>query len=234
MSDLGHPRSNLLFFKMTDILFDAFQRVDTGGVIHLPEMKGNGREYVATPPRAWKLLIGHLAVDPSRFTYVDLGCGKGRTLLLAAKKGFRRVMGVDISPSLLETARRNMTLVGVEGELICSDVRIVEFPRDPLVVFMYNPFSEDVMRQVAGNLGESLNRHPREAYVLYYSAAFADAWKEPGFEILQSSHATYPDYAIYRYRAPQEEDASIDRGEANPAGECVAASGECEELAAQS
>ncbi|MGB6856404.1 MAG: class I SAM-dependent methyltransferase [Terracidiphilus sp.] len=231
MSDAGHPRTNVFLFHLTDCLYDSIHGTNTGGVIDLPEMEGNGRNYVGTPPRAWKLLLRHLPIDSSRFTYFDLGCGKGRTLLLASAVGFKRVIGVDISSQLLSIARSNLKRKGMDGELICADVRTVEFPCDPLVVFMYNPFYEDVMRQVAENLGESLRRHPREAYVLYYSAAFADAWKVPGFEILQSSNAHYPNYVIYQYRVAGEEDASIHRGEANLAGVCIAASGECKKLA---
>ena len=139
MSDAGHPRTNVFLFHLTDCLYDSIHGTNTGGVIDLPEMEGNGRNYVGTPPRAWKLLLRHLPIDSSRFTYFDLGCGKGRTLLLASAVGFKRVIGVDISSQLLSIARSNLKRKGMDGELICADVRTVEFPCDPLVVFMYNP-----------------------------------------------------------------------------------------------
>lgn len=197
MSDMGHPRTNLLLFRLADIAFDLSHGTNTGGVIDLPEMEGNGRNYVATPPRAWKLLMRRLPIDPARFAYLDLGCGKGRTLLLASKAGFRRVIGVDVCSDLLKLARENLERVHVSGELICEDVRKLEFPAGPLVIFMYNPFYEDVMREVALRLEDSVRKDPREIFVVYYSAAFPQAWASSGFTPIRSCSAVYPNYVIY-------------------------------------
>ena len=45
---------------------------------------------------------------------IDFGCGSGENSLLLARKG-ARVLGVDISESLLQLARRRMTVNGLEG-----------------------------------------------------------------------------------------------------------------------
>ncbi|MGD0629128.1 MAG: class I SAM-dependent methyltransferase [Terracidiphilus sp.] len=197
MSPVGHPRINLLLYKISDTVFDARHKVDTSGVIDLPEMEGRGRHYVGTPPRAWKLMMKHLPIDPSRFTYLDFGCGKGRTLLLAADMGFKKAIGVDISSQLLRIADRNMAITGAVGETVCCDVREFDFPLDPLVLFMYNPFSPDVMQPVAENLKESVRRHPREVYVVYYSAPFRNVWPHSGFKVFRETEYTYPNYVIY-------------------------------------
>ncbi len=198
MSSAGHPRMNLMLFRMTDLLYDWIHKVDTGGVIDLPEMEGHGKNYVATPPRAWKLMIKHLPARVEGFSYVDFGCGKGRTLLLAAERGFQDIVGVDISAQLLEVARENMARKGIPGKLVCCDVREFEFPERPLVLFMYNPFYPDVMQAVAERLRKSTAKTPRDVFILYYSAAIKDVWAEQGFEIFRSSHACYPNYTIYR------------------------------------
>lgn len=203
MSKFGHPRVDLALFRISDILFDSAHGTDTGRVVDLPEMEGNGRHYVGTPPRAWKLLMRKLPVDAGRFTYLDLGCGKGRTLLLAAKAGFGRVIGVDICRDLLNVAQKNLDRMHLSGELICEDVRKLKFPNGPLVVFLYNPFYEDVTRQVALRLQESMREHPREIYVVYYSAAFPDAWTSAAFRPVRSCSAVYPSYAIYSSEFPK-------------------------------
>ena len=197
MSPRGHPRLNHLLYGLTDAFYDRLNHVDTGGMIDLPEMEGKGRNYLGTPPRAWKLVMGHLPVDPARFTYVDFGCGKGRTLLLASAMGFRRLIGVDLSPGLLAVARQNLASKGLEAELVCGDVRDFAFPEEPLVLFMYNPFYLDVMRQVAENLRASVLARPRDVYVVYYSAACKEAWRLPEFEVHRETDYIYPNYAIY-------------------------------------
>jgi SAM-dependent methyltransferase len=197
MSPAGHPRIQLAIQKFSDLYFDVIHGVDTSGVIDLPEMVGNGRHYIATPARAWDLVFKHLTIDPSRFTYVDFGCGKGRTLLLAARKGFKQIVGVDISRQLLDIARRNMARRKAACELICGDVREFQYPDGPLVLFMYNPFFVEVMERVLQNLSKTVKENPREIYVLYYSAELKELWQQSGFSVLRACNYPYPNYVIY-------------------------------------
>jgi hypothetical protein len=199
MSPVGHPRINLLLYRITDLIYDRLNHVDTGGMVDLPEMEGKGRNYVGTPPRAWKLMMKHIPISPPKFTYIDFGCGKGRTLLLAAKAGFRRIIGVDIAQDLLDVAKRNFeSRKGTnEVELMCRDVREFEFPDEPFVLFMYNPFYADVMQVVAERLKESILRNPRAFYVAYYSMACEQVWKDLEFRTLRRNDTTYPYYAIF-------------------------------------
>ena len=73
MSPVGHPRINLLLYRITDVIYDRLNHVDTGGMVNLPEMEGKGRNYVGTPPRAWKLMMNHIPISPPEFTYLDFG-----------------------------------------------------------------------------------------------------------------------------------------------------------------
>ena len=45
---------------------------------------------------------------PSEYTFIDLGCGKGNVLVLAAQYGFRSIIGVEVDPDLASIARRNV------------------------------------------------------------------------------------------------------------------------------
>jgi hypothetical protein len=111
----------------------------------------------------------------SDFTFVDLGSGKGRTLLMASDYPFRRIVGVELIPALHEIAHENVRLYKSESqkcfalETICADATTFCFPEEPLVVFLFNPFGESGMRQVVANLEQSLSAHPRPVYVLYHN-----------------------------------------------------------------
>jgi tRNA1(Val) A37 N6-methylase TrmN6 len=144
-------------------------------------------------------MMNHIPISPTEFTYIDFGCGKGRTLLLAADAGFRRMIGVDIAQDLLDVARRNFESRkgNKEVELICRDVREFEFPDEPFVLFMYNPFYADVMQVVAERLKESVLRNPRPFYVAYYSMACEEVWRDLKFRTLRRNDTTYPYYAIF-------------------------------------
>jgi SAM-dependent methyltransferase len=43
------------------------------------------------------------------FTFIDIGCGKGRALLLASKFGFQRILGLELSSRLVAVAKTNIS-----------------------------------------------------------------------------------------------------------------------------
>lgn len=66
-------------------------------------------EFLATGRREIDAVLARLDeldVAPRRGTALDFGCGPGRLTAALAAAGFSRAIGVDISPSMLETARR--------------------------------------------------------------------------------------------------------------------------------
>ena len=104
--------------------------------------------------------------------FVDVGCGKGKTLMVAARLGFRSVVGVEFAPELAAIAAANIRKVGIgNAAVVEGDAAAFTFPDDPLVVYFYNPFSREVMQQVIANLARS--RAPR-VYVVYKNPTYAD------------------------------------------------------------
>jgi hypothetical protein len=83
-------------------------------------------------------------------------------------------------------------------EVIEADAAQYDFPPTPLVVFFYNPFSQDVFREVLGNLRRSLAANPRPCFVIYGSSSHnaidwaAPAIREGGaFEQMRSEAAPF-------------------------------------------
>jgi SAM-dependent methyltransferase len=151
--------------------FDLRHRTDTGGVSPVWELdadSANARfaeRYQAVPPDQLHAALRFLSEDWSDFTFVDLGCGKGRALIAASEHGFARIIGVEFAKSLVAIAKKNSEITGARAEVKHEDAARFEFPQGNLVVFMYNPFRAEVMRQVMENLA----RHSDgKLYVLYY------------------------------------------------------------------
>ena len=160
--------------------FDAAHGTDTAGVLVGRELgPGITRgghlviHYETTSVAAIRLPLDGLAVDFTRFVFVDLGCGKGKPLMVAASYPFRRLIGVDISPACIRVAERNMARHRPERidpsrvELLVGDAEDFVFPGEPLVVYMYNPFPGAVLERVVGNLEASLRAQPREVVIVY-------------------------------------------------------------------
>jgi hypothetical protein len=141
------------------------------GVFHSP--------YQPTESALFHEMMGtlreHAGIDFSEFVFIDLGSGKGRTLLMAADYPFQRIVGVELLATLHKTATQNLT--GYHGESqkcfalesICEDAAEFPFPQQPTVLYLFNPFPEAGMRRVVGNLKRSLREYPRVVYVLYHN-----------------------------------------------------------------
>jgi SAM-dependent methyltransferase len=135
------------------------------GVFHSP--------YQPTDAALFQEMMASLTIDFSQFTFVDLGSGKGRTLLMASEYPFRRIVGVEILPELHRAAEENIasyqstTQQCRQIESVCADASEFELPEGPLLLYLFNPLPEAELIQILENLEESLRRHPRAVYVLY-------------------------------------------------------------------
>ena len=160
--------------------FDAELGVTTEALIFLgeldPEAIGPAIEhathYEPTPVADAERLLDASPLAPERATFVDAGCGMGRVVLLAARRPFRQVIGVEISPALAEIARDNLRDAH-DPRRVARDVRIVRgdasqyaFPRGDLVVYLYNPFGGPVLAAMLA----ALRAEPgREVALLYHT-----------------------------------------------------------------
>ncbi len=158
--------------------FDATHGVTTEALIFLgeldPENVGPGIEfathYEATPVDDARRLLDASPLAPARATFIDLGSGMGRVVLLASLRPYRQIVGVEISPALHEIARANRARFDLP-EVRCHDVRLVRadaatfaFPRGDLVVYLYNPFRAEVLEPVL----DALLAGPKREIVLLY------------------------------------------------------------------
>jgi hypothetical protein len=188
-----------------DIDFDFDYKVDTtwaniGLRTRLREWMSGG-QYQPTEPEVFRRIISDLPVKPDGFTFIDLGSGKGRTLLMASGYPFRRIVGLELLAELDAVARKNIEQYGSEHqkcfavESHAGDAREFDFPSEPTIVYLFNPFPQHVVRKVLANLQESLRTAPREVILVYHSLiherVFAECmWLQPVLRTTQ--------YAIYR------------------------------------
>jgi SAM-dependent methyltransferase len=133
-----------------------------------------GQGYAPAPFHVVVTVLAQLAIPCEQYVFVDLGCGKGRVLLLASGFPFRAIVGVEYSPRLSSIARENV-LRYRHPDQRCQDLQVIEgdaadfdFPPQPLVVFFHHPFDEPVFRRVLARLERSLATHPRPVVVVYF------------------------------------------------------------------
>ncbi len=126
----------------------------------------------ARPAHIREALRAIPVTDASRYTYIDLGSGKGRTLFVAAELPFRRILGVELSGRLHGIACGNVRSFrfrsrrGGQMEPIHGNAAEFLFPEGPLVLYLFNPFGASTMQQVLDHLEQSLEQDPRHTVVI--------------------------------------------------------------------
>lgn len=96
------------------------------------------------------------------FTFIDLGAGMGRAMLLASECLFHAVIGIELNPTLAHIGRRNMALWRAAGRahapmrMFCCDAAEFELPPGPCVVFLFNPFGGPLLRRILQRWSRSL------------------------------------------------------------------------------
>lgn len=167
--------------------FDIECGTDTAGFRSWRELRSGRKNdpynagYLPADPAVGSDLLCRVAA-PEQYTFLDLGCGKGRVLVLASGIGFRRVIGIEINPALSEIAKQNAAQVRARFperapiEVVLDDAAAMRFPQEPLVIFLNHPFWVPVMRQVSSSLAMSLTQAPREAFILYVNPVLSEVF----------------------------------------------------------
>jgi SAM-dependent methyltransferase len=137
--------------------------------------------YIPTSPQFGRHMLRNLPVaDVSSYTFIDMGSGKGRMLLLAAELPFRRIVGVEFASDLSALAQQNVKTYRNAGQLcfqiepVHMDATLFEFPPEPSLIYFFYPFQRFVMEPVIQNLNRSLAEHPRDVVVVYFNPVLSD------------------------------------------------------------
>jgi SAM-dependent methyltransferase len=135
--------------------------------VHIPELQLSDSDITA-------------ALDAVQMTsgerFVELGCGEGRALVAAAKRGATAV-GIDYLPDALDKARQRAEHAGVDVELVRGDLEMYDLSAADIVLMHLGPAFHD---RLASKLERELQSHAR---------VVACGWGVPGWlECDQSRH----------------------------------------------
>jgi SAM-dependent methyltransferase len=121
--------------------------------------------------KRWQRMKPAAPID--QFTFIDVGAGMGRAMLLATEYPFQRVVGVELNPLLARVAQRNVESwrdakrAKMQMQLICGDALDAPLPDGPCVVFMFNPFGASVMRRLLKRLAVDFADRATKLDLLY-------------------------------------------------------------------
>jgi len=188
--------------------FDQTHGVDTSGLLpaaHLLTGHPNDEHvtaYYGVAPSILRALIDRWreTVPPrpiSSYTFVDIGAGKGRGLLVASQYRFKRIVGVELNPALAALARQNAAqwtrahaadptappLAPIA--VLEQDALDLTLPATATLLFLFHPFEAPVLRQLLDRIAAQLDAQPRPLDLLYVNAECADVLeRHPRFQRL--------------------------------------------------
>lgn len=199
------PRDLLKLTSFPIHPFDEVHGVDTSGLVPAKNLiTGHANDehvtaYYGVAPSILRSLIDQWreTIPPhpiSSYSFIDIGAGKGRGLLVASEYRFRKVIGIELNPDLVATARLNVALwirahaddstapVLAPIEIVEQDALDFDFPTKPTLLFLFHPFEAPVLKQLLRRIETQFAKRPDTLDILYVNAECADVLdRNPAF-----------------------------------------------------
>jgi SAM-dependent methyltransferase len=130
-----------------------------------------------TPIRTFRYILntlkGHI-VDFDHWTFIDIGSGLGRNLLLAAEHSFKRIIGIEISPFLHNKAVANIENYNQKAErrcnieVLCMNALDYNFPETDTILYFWEPFREITVMEKLMRILEKISGKYRNRFILIF------------------------------------------------------------------
>jgi tRNA G46 methylase TrmB len=111
--------------------FDRQFGVETSGLLSPEDLSSGSRQdlfnagYFGVAPSAFRQILNRLQLNCEKYTFVDLGSGKGRALLIASDYPFHAIVGVELSPKLHAIAAANIAIYRASAQR-CPNIRSIQ------------------------------------------------------------------------------------------------------------
>jgi SAM-dependent methyltransferase len=152
---------------------DTTTRIDHEDLeISDPEARECATIYRTAPERFIRYLISNLRIDYREYDFVDIGCGKGRVLLIASNYSFRSISGIEISPPAYAVAKKNLQIYKCIKQK-CFNIHIhnqearrFEPTIANTVYYFFEPFDKRVLGTVLAKIALRLKGQGKAIYIV--------------------------------------------------------------------
>jgi SAM-dependent methyltransferase len=163
--------------------FDLAHNLDTSGLVPASNLvTGHPNDeyvtaYYGVAPSILRTLIQlwRETIPPHpihNYTFLDIGAGKGRAMLVASELPFHQIIGIELNPAMAAIAQRNLTL-WLEAHrtdttapplapihLYEQDALTFDFPRTPTLAFLFHPFEAPVLKRLLRRIEARFAKQP--------------------------------------------------------------------------
>jgi SAM-dependent methyltransferase len=173
--------------------FDLAHNLDTSGLVPAGNLlTGHPNDafvtaYYGVAPSILRTLIHHWreTIPPHpihSYTFLDIGAGKGRAMLVASELPFHKIIGIELNPTMADIAERNLSLWREAHaadptapplapiQLYEQDALTFDFPRTPTLAFLFHPFEAPVLKLLLRRIETQFARRRNTLDILYVNA----------------------------------------------------------------
>jgi SAM-dependent methyltransferase len=189
--------------RLYGLLLDRYYRIDTEEIAALDSLGvplTAGERCESTPIGEMLRVLKLLEIGPAD-VFLDLGCGKGRAMILAGSKPFKKIVGVDISDQLIKIAERNLQIM--KPRLACKNYELVaanaldyEIPAEVTHLYLFNPFPYPILDQVLRSARRSIKEKQRKVTFIYYNPKYARE-AERDHRLVKIRSVEFPHWSLY-------------------------------------
>jgi len=134
-------------------------------------------------------LFGAFRKISGKESIIDLGCGKGRMMMVAPHFGFKNITGIDFAREMCEQAVTNMKekekqFPELKWKVINENVLDYCISSTDSAFFMFNPFTEEVLKDFLKKLDDSCHQFPRTIHFLYASPQDKKLLLDNGYAVI--------------------------------------------------
>ncbi len=186
----------MLYFELTK---DKEYRIKTTFITQQGENKDNFH-YQGASYFILEQLFEQLYKTYPTYKVIDIGCGKGRALFVAERKGFNQLLGIDIEKDLVGLAIENTkayTFKRPESSIVFleQDALQLSISAEPCIYYLFNPFSDVVMKPFLKHL---LQTSQQDFIIVYLNPKYEMCLQEAGLNWKQTIYTgSYKEAVIY-------------------------------------
>ena len=201
MSDRTGIKPHSFPTRLNNLFWEITLGISTRGIVDVQHP--DSYHYATMSYHTIRKVLDFLSLQKDD-VFVDIGCGKGRVLCLAARHQLRKVIGVDLSKEFCEIARLNAgRMRGRRSPVVVHNSNAVDFNYSEGTAFiLFNPFGPTTLNAVLSKIHRDATGHlVRIAYANpVHDEVFAGhSWLQP-YERWEKEKLDM-EHSVYFYRS---------------------------------
>lgn len=172
-----------IYQEIGNFIFDLYNNVETRKRVNndsydeIFDYMPSYKKSVSNPLK----FIQNSEVKLEEYSFIDIGCGKGKVLLIASKYNFKNLIGYEINEKIFSILNKNINSLQIKNLMIINESIDVEKIQNKSIVYFYNPFSENMTNSFFEKL--STNKNLKNLIIIYVNPQYVNilnkySWKK--------------------------------------------------------